>query len=164
LVIKYKFKESDIPLSGPDQLLPKLFGKTGGMKRFAVADDEGLRAGFTKILKGAGFNTFFWYDEIWYVIDGKMDVKAVTRSTGATDNLSLEGGDAFYIPTGTHITTKVLSDRIVFLYVAVPASIKTGRWLAHMTPEDIQDVKSRAEFNSKDAWTSGRAAESSKVR
>lgn len=161
-VVKYSVKEEDIPLSGPDQLLPKLFGTTGGMKRFAVAEDERLRAGFTKVLKNAGFKTYFWYDEIWYVIDGKMDVTAVDRATKKVTNLTLEGRDAFYIPTGTHITTKVVSDRLVFMYIAVPSSSKDGRWLAHMTPEDIEDIRLRNEYSSKDAWTSGRAADLTK--
>ncbi len=159
MVIKYSLKEEDIPLSGPDQLLPKLFGKQGGMKRFAVADDEKLRAGFTKVLKGGGFKTFFWYDEIWFIIDGEMDVTAITRSENKTEKFTAKGRDAFYIPTGTHISTVVKSDRVLFMYIAVPASSKDGRWLAHLTPQDIEDVKIRNEYKSHDPWKSGRAAD-----
>ncbi len=51
----------------------------------------------------------------------------------------------------------MVSEKVLFLYVAVPASIRDARWLAHMTPEDLGDVRVRQEFKSRDAWTSGRA-------
>jgi len=155
--IKYTLNEDDIPLSGPEQLLPAVFGRRGGMKRFAVAEDERLRAGFTRILRGEGFKTYFWYDEVWYIIDGRMDVTAVTRSEKRTERFVLAARDAIYIRTGTHISPRVVSEKVLFLYVAVPASIRDARWLAHMTPEDLGDVRVRQEFKSRDAWTSGRA-------
>src|SRR5947208_11898945 len=124
------------------------------MKRFAVAEDEKLRAGFTRILRGEGFKTYFWYDEVWYIIDGRMDVTAVTRSEKRTERFVLDARDAFYIQTGTHISTRVVSEKVLFLYVAVPASIRHARWLAHMTPEDLGDLKIRRECKRRDSRTS----------
>ena len=84
---------------GNYQLLQAVFGRKGGMKRFAVAEDERLRAGFTRILQGGAFKTYFWYDEIWYVIDGRMQVTASTRSENRIEKFMLRARDAFYIPT-----------------------------------------------------------------
>ena len=50
-----------------------------------------------------------------------------------------------------------MSEKVLFLYVAVPASTKDARWLAYMTAEDLSDVRVRQEFKSRDPWTSGRA-------
>lgn len=133
---------------GEDRTLPGLFRPGSGMRRFVTAPDLAYRAGYTRVSAGQGFKTFFWYDEFWVVLEGTGNVRAVDRLSGAVWDETLAPHDLVYIPAGTHITLEVPEAReghILFFYIAIPASAKHAPWLASMTPEDIEDIKVRAE-------------------
>ncbi len=144
------FKTTDITPSGVEggdsRTLPHLFKAGSGMKRFVVAPDLAYRAGFTKVLPGQGFKTFFWYDEFWVSIEGEADVIALDRPTGTKVEEKLTPHKYVFIPAGTHITLQNNTDKIfLFTYIAVPSSNKYTPWMAYMTPEDIEDIRVRDE-------------------
>jgi mannose-6-phosphate isomerase-like protein (cupin superfamily) len=146
----YSLRAEDIKveLSDEDRLIPNTFKRGGGMYRFITAPDLSHRAGFTSFTKGQGFSSYFWYDEYWLMVQGRSRVTATDRSTGEKTVVEISARDVVFIGTGTHIEHECISDDepTLFLYVAVPASKRDGKWLAHMTPEDIQDVRDREEF------------------
>jgi ethanolamine utilization protein EutQ (cupin superfamily) len=119
------------------------------MHRFVTADDLSFRAGFTKLNKGEYVKGYFWYDELWLVMRGKGQVKTVERPSTKEQVNDLKSEDAFYIPKGTHVYVEGTSEDgpLIFMYVAIPASKKDGFWLAHMLPQDIQDVRDREEYH-----------------
>lgn len=150
MVKKYSFNEDDIlTYPHPDRLIPKTFPRGGGMYRFVTAEDLSFRAGFTKLSKGEYVRGYFWYDEIWLVMRGTGLVKTIERPSTEEQVNELKPDDAFYIPKGTHVYFECTSEDqpLVFMYVAIPASKKEGFWLAHMLPEDIQDVRDREEYH-----------------
>jgi len=150
MVKKYSFNEKDIlTYPHPDRLIPKTFPKGGGMLRFVTAEDLSFRAGFTKLNKGEYVNSYFWYDELWLVMRGRGQVKTVERPSTKEEINDLKPEDAFYIPKGTHVYVEGTSEDqpLIFFYIAIPASKKEGFWLAHMLPQDIQDVRDREEYH-----------------
>lgn len=146
----YSLREEDIKTKPGEsgRLIPGTFKRGGGMYRFITAPDLSHRGGFTKLSKGEGFSSYFWYDEYWLMLQGRSRVVATDRSNGQRREVEIQARDAVFIGTGTHVVHECLSDGepTIFMYVAVPASKKDGRWLAHVTPEDIQDVRDREEF------------------
>lgn len=145
----YSFRAEDIKTkpSDPGRLIPRTFKRGGGMYRFITAPDLSHRAGFTKLSKGEGFSSYFWYDEYWLMLEGESHVVATDRAAGTRRDVDLGPRDAVFIGVGTHIVHECISDEpTIFMYVAVPASKRDGKWLAHVTPEDIQDVRDREEY------------------
>jgi len=146
----YSLNEADIKVSEGDtgRLIPHTFKRGGGMYRFITAPDLSHRAGFTKLSKGEGFSSYFWYDEYWLLLQGRSRVVATDRATGERREVELHARDAVFVGTGTHVVHECISDDepTLFMYVAVPASKKDGKWLAHMTDDDIQDVRDREEY------------------
>lgn len=146
--LKYSFDPAEIEV-GEDRLLPLLFSSGSGMKRFVEPIDHALRAGFTKVAAGGGFETFFWYKEIWFVIEGRGVLSVVDKRRGTANEVELRGRDAVYFPEGMRISlSSVGPDDLVFLYCAVPASKRDATWLAAMEPQDLEDVRIRGEFPS----------------
>jgi mannose-6-phosphate isomerase-like protein (cupin superfamily) len=144
--VHYQFDPADIS-GGDDRTLPKLFEPGAGMKRFAWPDDQGLRAGFTRILPGQAISTFFWYKEIWYMIEGSARLDVVDKRNGKEQTIRLAPRGAVYYPEGVRITlTNDTDEDLLFLYCAVPASKRDASWLGVMDEEDINDVKIREEF------------------
>lgn len=130
-----------------DRLTPKLFPHGGGMKRFVTAEDLAFRGGHTKLNKGQGFDTFFWYDEFWVMRQGTGTVHVTDRITGDEETVELGPTDTVFYGKGVRVRSEATSDEPwVFFYVAMPASKKEAPWLAYMTPEDIADVRAREEF------------------
>jgi mannose-6-phosphate isomerase-like protein (cupin superfamily) len=146
---RYNFDPADIEI-GDDRLLPNLFAQGGGMKRFADPDDGDLRAGFTRVPAGEGFSTYFWYKEIWYVVEGTAKLDVVDKRTGESESLSVGPRDALYFPEGVRVSlSNDSNDPIHFLYCAVPASRRNAPWLAAMDEQDLDDVRQRREFPSR---------------
>jgi hypothetical protein len=145
----YELNDSEIvdAIGDPERLLPDLFKDGGGMKRFVTDPLLGFRAGHTKLSKGQGFDTYFWYDEFWVMRHGRGEAVATDRTTGEQSTYQLGPKDTVYIARGCHVTGRGISDEPwVFFYVAIPASKRDATWLAHMTPQDIEDVRKREEY------------------
>jgi mannose-6-phosphate isomerase-like protein (cupin superfamily) len=143
---QYTFDPADIEV-GQERLLPKLFGPGGGMKRFAAPEDGDLRAGFTRVPAGEGFSTFFWYKEIWYVVEGTAELEVLDKRTGEKQTVRIGPRDALYFPEGVRVRlTNDGQESIHFLYCAVPASRRDAPWLAAMDEEDLDDVRQRGEY------------------
>lgn len=143
---KYSFNPSDIE-DGDTRLLPNLFSEGGGMKRFATPEDGDLRAGFTRVAAGEGFSTFFWYKEIWYVVEGSARLTVLDKRTQKSESMDVGPRDALYFPEGVRVDLhNDRSEPIHFLYCAVPASKTPAAWLAAMDERDIEDVRQRKEF------------------
>ena len=142
----YQFNPEDIA-DDDSRLLPNLFAEGGGMKRFATPDDGDLRAGFTRVPGGEGFSTFFWYKEIWYVVEGTARLTVLDKRSGDTQTHDVAPRDALYFPEGVRVTLENPHEApIHFLYCAVPASRRPAPWLAAMDEQDIDDVRQRREF------------------
>lgn len=143
---KYNFDPGDIA-DDDTRLLPNLFAEGGGMKRFAAPDDGDLRAGFTRVPGGEGFSTFFWYKEIWYVVEGSARLTVLDKRSGDSETHEIGPRDALYFPEGVRVTLENPNEEpIHFLYCAVPASRRPAPWLAAMDELDIDDVRQRREF------------------
>ena len=148
MVMKYSFKEEDI-ICYPDanRLIPKSFDKGGGMLRFVTGEDQSCRCGFTKIRKGESIRFYCWYEEVWFVMRGEGQTKTIIRPATEEEVWDIKPDDAMYFGKGTHIYVECRSDQpLIFMYFAVPASKKEGRWMAHMLPQDIEDIRVREEF------------------
>ena len=147
----YSLREEDIRVrvDDPQRLIPKTFAQGGGMYRFITAPDLSHRGGFTKLTLGQGFKSFFWYDEYWFVIQGRSRVVATDRASGLVTERPLKARDAVFIGAGTHIHHECTSsdEPLIFMYIAVPASKRDARWLASMLPEDANDVRAREEYD-----------------
>ncbi len=144
--VHYQFRTEDID-GGDNRLLPNLFEPGAGMKRFAWPDDQELRAGFTRVLPGQGFSTFFWYKEIWYVIEGSAQLDVTDKRDGKEQTVRLEARSATYYPEGVRVTLTNDGDvDLYFLYCAVPASKRDASWLAVMNEKDVDDVRVREEY------------------
>lgn len=146
-VVKYSFNPNDID-GGKDRLLPGLFDEGSGMKRTATPADQSMRAGFTRLCKGQKIAWYFWYKEIWQVIQGdKAVVNAVDKRTGEKMNYTIKPGDFLYFPQGVKVELTNNGDEdFYFLYVAVPASKRDAAWIAAMDEEDLNDIRLRKEF------------------
>ena len=145
---KYSFNENDIK----EQVLADGTVRKR-MYRFVTAPDLSHRGGFTRMRKGQPYRSFLWYDEYWCVFQGQGKVVATDRSTGERKEVTIQSRDAIFIGMGTHVALECTSDEpLLFMYVAVPVSMKVGKWLAHVTPQDIEDVKSRQEFDWEWPW------------
>jgi mannose-6-phosphate isomerase-like protein (cupin superfamily) len=144
---KYSFRGEDI-VGGEGRLLPRMFSHGSGMKRFATPDDESLRAGFTRVRPGQSIGTFFWYKEIWYVIEGHATLDVHDKRTGERTTVTVAPRDAFYYPEGVRIHLRNgAQEDLYFLYCAVPASRRNAPWLAAMDVEDLEDVRLREEYD-----------------
>jgi mannose-6-phosphate isomerase-like protein (cupin superfamily) len=145
---RYRFDPDDIEV-GENRLLPNLFAAGGGMKRFADPNDGDLRAGFTRVPAGGTISTYFWYKEIWFVVEGNSQLEVIDKRNGTKETLSIGVRDALYFPEGVRITLTNSSDApIHFLYCAVPASRRDAPWLAAMDDQDLDDVRRRGEYPS----------------
>jgi mannose-6-phosphate isomerase-like protein (cupin superfamily) len=143
---RYRFDPADIE-DGAARLLPNLFSEGGGMRRFAEPGDGDLRAGFTRVAPGEGFSTFFWYKEIWFVIEGSAELTVMDKRTQQSEAMELGPRDALYFPEGVRVDLRNEGEEpIHFLYCAVPASKRPAAWLAVMDERDIDDVRQRKEF------------------
>lgn len=143
---RYTFRPEDIEV-GEERLLPNLFAPGGGMKRFANPDDGDLRAGFTRVPAGEGFSTYFWYKEIWFVVEGNARLDVHDKRAGTTESVQIGPRDALYFPEGVRVDLANDTDSpIHFLYCAVPASRRVAPWLAAMDERDLEDVRQRREF------------------
>ena len=144
--------DPDFIETGEGRLLPNLFGPGGGMRRFATPEDQELRAGFTQVPPGEGFDTFFWYKEIWYVIGGAATLEVTDKRTGEEQTVTVAAQDAFYFPEGVQVQlSNGDAEPLHFLYCAVPASKRDAPWLAAMDDADLQDVRSRQEYPTTEA-------------
>ena len=131
-----------------DRLTPRLFPEGGGMKQFVTGPNLEFRGGHTKLSDGQGFDTFFWYDEFWVIRQGSGHVVATDRATGEVTEVDLGGNDTVFIGKGAHLKVNATSSEPwVFFYVAIPASKQEAPWLAHMTAQDIEDVRKREEYS-----------------
>jgi len=139
--------------TGEERTLPGLFQAGSGMRRFVTHRDLDYRAGYTKVARGQGFSTFFWYDEFWVVLEGHAEVQALDRPSGASWDERLGPKDLVYIPSGTRVSLAVPEgeDHILFFYIALPASKKHAHWLASMQPEDLEDIRARNEHTAEGA-------------
>jgi hypothetical protein len=145
---KYSFRESDIR----EQVMPDGTVKKR-MHRFVTAPDLSHRGGFTRITKDTPYRSFLWYDEYWCVFQGTGNVVATDRASGEQKAVTIQARDAIFVGMGTHLAAECTSDEpLLFMYVAVPVSMKVGKWLAHVTPDDIADVRSRMEFDWEWPW------------
>jgi len=145
----YQVNPDDVAdkVGDPNQLLPRLFHDGGGMKRFVTDPLLRFRAGHTKLSKGQGFDTFFWYDEFWVGRAGRGEAIVTDRATGEVATYQLGPKDTVYIARGCHIKGRGVSDEPwLFFYVAIPASKLDASYLAHMTQQDIEDVRKREEY------------------
>lgn len=143
--VKYSFRPEEID-GGDNRLLPGVFESGSGMRRFAEPADRTMRAGFTHVEQGTGFETFFWYKEIWYVIRGSGDVTVLDKRTGRKIDDVVRPGDATYFPEGVRVELRAHDgEDLYFLYCAVPASIRDAQWLAAMDAQDLSDVTARGE-------------------
>lgn len=127
-------------------MLPRLFGTdmSANLKRFVTAEDLSYRAGCIRMEKGTSFQSFYWYDEVWCILEGEGRVKTVNRASGEEREWNLKAKDLFFMSKGEWIQTTVVSETpFVFFYCAIPASAKDSPWLAHMTQQDINDVRRR---------------------
>lgn len=146
MIKKYSYREK---MMKGKQMLPGLLGRDKGMnlKRFVTAKDLGYRAGYFKMEEGTSFESFYWYDEFWCILEGEGKVKAVNRASDKGREWRLEAKDLFFISKGEWIRAISLSNEpFVFFYCAIPASSKDSPWLAHMTTKDINDVRKRKEY------------------
>lgn len=145
---RYTFDPDDIEV-GDNRFLPNLFAPGGGMKRFAAPEDGDLRAGFTRVPGGGGFSTYFWYKEIWFVVEGNATLRVHDKRTRHEATESIRPRDALYFPEGVRVELRNdTEDPIHFLYCAVPASRRNASWLAAMDEQDLEDVRQRGEFPS----------------
>jgi mannose-6-phosphate isomerase-like protein (cupin superfamily) len=143
---RYSYNDEDMKVQ---QLLPELLGKdkTANLKRFVTAPNLSYRAGFARLEETTGFESFYWYDEFWCVIQGKGEVTTINRATSEKQNWNLESRDIFFIPKGDWVSIRASSkEPLVFFYCAIPAASLDAPWLAHMTKEDIFDVVKRREY------------------
>lgn len=146
MIKKYSYNEKDMKV---EQMLPGLLGRDMGanLKRFVTAEDLNYRAGFARFEEGKVIESFYWYDEFWCILEGEGKVKTVNRASGEEKEWDLKPKELFFISKGEWIQAIALSkEPFVFFYCAIPASAKDAPWLAHMTKDDIDDVKKREEF------------------
>ena len=117
------------------------------MLRFVAGDEMSCRCGFTKLRSGEDLRFFLWYEEVWFVMRGEGDLKTIVRPSTEEEAWDIKPDDALYFGKGTHVHVKCTSEGpLIFMYFAVPASKKEGRWMAHLLPQDIEDIRSREEF------------------
>jgi len=146
VIKKYSYDEKDFKTS---QVIPGLLGtdKRMNLKRFVTAEDLTYRAGFARMETGTTFESFYWYDEFWCIIEGKGRVECINRASGEKTEWSLGPRDLFFVSRGEWIKpTAVSTEPFLFFYCAIPAASKDAPWLAHMTDADIYDVRKREEF------------------
>ena len=143
---KYSFDPNDVVV-GEGRLLQANFSPGSGLKRFVTPADQSLRAGFDRSAPGRVLDTFFWYKELWYVIDGTAVVTVTDKRTGEEVTERVKERDALYFPEGVRVHMQVDSDRdLLFFYCAVPASKRDAPWLAAMDERDVEDVRKRGEY------------------
>ncbi len=146
MIKKYSYKEQDLKRK---QMLPGLLGENRrvNLKRFVTASDLSYRAGYFRMERNSSFESFYWYDEVWCILEGEGKVGTIHRASGETKEWELRAKDLFFISKGEWIRATALSKGpFVFFYCAIPAASKDSPWLAHMTKKDLNDIRKREEF------------------
>ena len=80
-----------------------------------IGKGNNLAAGFTEYTESSILDWTFTYDEIFFILEGALEVHAVGQ-----DPITFEVGDLGYIEKGTQ-TTIVVPERAYFLHVTQPA-------------------------------------------
>jgi mannose-6-phosphate isomerase-like protein (cupin superfamily) len=146
MIKKYSYREGNLKKK---QMLPGLLGKDKkqNLKRFVTAKDLSYRAGYFRMEQNASFDSYYWYDEFWCILEGEGKVDTVNRASREEKEWVLRAKDLFFISKGEWIRAEALSkEPFVFFYCAIPAASRDSHWLAHITQEDIRDVRKREEF------------------
>jgi ethanolamine utilization protein EutQ (cupin superfamily) len=146
LIKKCSYKEKELKAK---QMIPAVFGqdKKVNLKRFVTAKDLSYRAGYFRMEERTSFESFYWYDEFWCILEGEGKVKTVNKGSGMGREWRLEAKDLFFISRGEWIRAIALpKGPFVFFYCAIPAALKDSPWLAYMTTRDINDVRKREEY------------------
>lgn len=141
--IKYSFNPDDIVTDGA-RLSAPTFQTGSGMRRFATPEDKALRAGFTKVGVKQGLNAFFWYKEVWFVIEGQAQLEVWDKRDNTRQTVQVQARDALYFPEGHRVkTTNTGPTPLLFMYCAVPSSERESQWLAVMDDDDLKNVRQR---------------------
>ena len=103
----------------PDQRGMELYenapGATVQVSDPIVGVTKNLAAGFTEYLEPSRLEWTFEYDEVFFMLEGYLEVHAVGQEA-----LEFEVGDLGYIPKGT-VTTIIVPKHALLLHVTQPA-------------------------------------------
>lgn len=146
MIKKYSYREK---MMKEKQMLPGVLGrdKRTNLKRFVTSKDLSYRAGYFRMEEGTSFKSYYWYDELWCILEGEGRVKTVNRASGEEREWKLGAKDLFFISKGEWIRpTAISKEPFIFFYCAIPAASKDSPWIAHMTKEDFNDVRKRKEY------------------
>lgn len=95
------------------------------LKRFVTARDLSFRAGFFRLEAGHAHETFYWYSEFHYVIEGSLRYTYKDRNEAQFHTLEAVAGDAVFVGLGTQFRLECISSApSTVFYVAIPASAK----------------------------------------
>lgn len=96
------------------------------MSRMVTAGDGRFRMGFAKYSSGITWERATWFDEVFYIIKGKMEFtyrSYIPPRKGLEKSLEVNAGEAVFMSRGTWMKYKAADGTEIF-YVAMPASSK----------------------------------------
>ena len=112
----YKYKP------GPEDY--KEYSKGNLMARMVTAGDGRFRMGFAKFSSGVTYERAMWFDEVFYIIKGKMKFKYrsyIPPERGVEKTLEVNAGEAVFMSRGTWMQWECEEGTEIF-YCAMPAS------------------------------------------
>jgi len=110
------------------------------LTRMVTAEDGRFRIGFAIYLPGVIYERALWFDEVFYVIKGKL--KFIYRSylppeKGAKKTLRVNAGEAVFMSKGTWMRWCSEEEAEVF-YVAMPSSSQGVNYILRQKVEPAE--------------------------
>jgi len=114
MLFKYKPVPEDYTEYSPGNL----------MSRMVTAADGRFRMGFAKFSSEKTYERAMWFDEVFYVIKGKIAFtyrSYIPPEGGVEKTMEVGEGEAVFMSRGTWMKWRCVDDTEIF-YVAMPAS------------------------------------------
>ena len=111
VVFKYKLSDKDFQEYAPGAWLA----------RMVTASDGRFRVGFIKTVPGPVTERAMWFEDVWYVVKGKMRLTCSTPPDFKEAVYEIGPGDTFFMGRGTRMNMETL-EPFESLYCAMPAS------------------------------------------